>query len=272
MRASCDFVQTLHITLTEGREFSPAFRTDTAGFLLNEAAVERMHLINPVGQLLSLWGKKGRVIGVMKNFHLQSLHRTIEPLLVYFDPQHRGNLVARIQAGQTPQALSILQKVYKDVNTNYAFTYEFADDTYQRQYKSETVIQTLATYLAGLALIISCLGLFGLSTFTIEQPTKEIGVRKVLGASVDHILGLLSKDFLKLVFIALLMAYPLAWYGMNQWLERFAYRIAIQWWIFALAGLLGVIITLLIVSYQSVKAALMNAVDSLRSDQKRFNQ
>lgn len=266
MGASYDFVQTLHITLTEGREFSPAFRTDTAGFLLNEAAVERMHLTNPVGQPLSLWGKKGRVIGIMKNFHLQSLHRTIEPLLVYFDPQHRGNLVARVRAGQTPQALSILQKAYKDVNTNYAIRYEFADDTYQRQYKSETVIQELATYLAGLALIISGLGLFGLATFTIEQRTKEIGVRKVLGASVDNIIGLLSKDFLKLVFIALLIASPLGWYIMNQWLESFAYRIAIHWWIFALAGLLGVVITLLTLSYQSIKAALMNPVESLRSD------
>ncbi|RYF75963.1 MAG: FtsX-like permease family protein, partial [Cytophagaceae bacterium] len=266
MGASYDFVKTLHITLKEGREFSPTFRTDTAGFLLNEAAVELMHLKNPVGQPLSLWGKNGRVIGIMKNFHLQSLHHSIEPLLVYYDAQHRGNLTARIRADQAPQALSILQKAYKAVNPQYAFTYEFADDAYQQQYKSESVIQELATYLACLALIISCLGLFGLATFMTEQRTKEIGVRKVLGASVDNLVGLLSKDFLKLVLISLLVASPLAWYALNQWLAGFAYRITIHWWVFALAGLPVVGIALLTVSYQTLKVALMNPINSLRSE------
>lgn len=266
MGASYDFAKTLSITLKEGREFSPAFRTDTAGFLLNEAAAERMHLKNPVGQQISLWGKQGMVIGLMKNFHLQSLHRTIEPLIVYFESQPRGNAVIKLQVGKTQRALAVLQNAYKDANPTYPFLYEFADDAYRQQYKSETVIGKLITYFALLAILISCLGLFGLATYTAEQRTKEIGVRKVLGASVASIVALLSKDFLKLVLIAIIIASPIAWYAMNEWLADFAYKIDISWWVFALAGGLAVGIALLTVSFQSVKAALMNPVKSLRSE------
>ncbi|SFC10352.1 ABC transporter permease [Spirosoma endophyticum] len=266
MGASYDFAKTLNIKLKEGRSFSPAFRTDTAGFLLNEVAAERMHLKNPIGQPIDLWGKKGTVIGLMKNFHMQSLHRTIEPLIVYFEPQPRGNIVARIQAGKTQQALLILQKAHKEINPAYPFSYEFADDAFRQQYKSETIIRELATCFAVLAILISCLGLFGLAAFTAEQRTKEIGVRKVLGASVSSIITLLSTDFLKLVLLAIVIASPIAWWIMDKWLQDFAYKTELSWWIFALSGLLAVGIALLTVSFQSVKAALTNPVKSLRSE------
>ncbi|QKZ12825.1 ABC transporter permease [Spirosoma sp. KUDC1026] len=266
MGASYDFARTLNITLKEGHEFSSAFSSDTTGFLLNEAAAQQMHLIDPIGQSINLWGKQGKVIGLMRNFHLQSLHKPIEPLLVYFESQPRGNCVVRIQEGKTQAALSVMQQACRSINPTYPFTYEFADDTYRQQYKSETVIGKLVTYFASLAVLISCLGLLGLAAFTAEQRTKEIGVRKVLGASVASIVALLSKDFLKLVLIAILVASPIAWYVMHQWLQNFAYRVDIHWWVFALAGLLAVSIALLTVSIQSAKAALVNPVKSLKTE------
>ncbi|GAB3758316.1 ABC transporter permease [Spirosoma pomorum] len=266
MGASYDFARTLDITLKEGREFSSAFTSDTTGFLLNEAAAQQMHLSNPIGQSIHLWGKQGTVIGLMKNFHQQSLHKPIEPLMVYFESQPRGNCVVRIQDGKTQAALSVMKQAYQSINPTYPFTYEFADDAYRQQYKSETVIGKLVTYFASLAVLISCLGLLGLAAFTAEQRTKEIGVRKVLGASVASIVALLSQDFLKLVLIAIFLASPIAWYAMTQWLQAFAYRVDIHWWVFALAGLLAVGIALLTVSFQSIRAALVNPVKSLRSE------
>ncbi len=266
MGASYDFARTLTITLREGREFSSTFTADTSGFLLNEAAAQQMHLSNPVGQSIRLWGKQGKVIGLMKNFHLQSLHKPIEPLMVYFESQPRGNCVVQIQNGKTQEALSVIKQAYQSINPTYPFTYEFADDTYQQQYKSETVTGRMVTYFASLAVLISCLGLLGLAAFTAEQRTKEIGVRKVLGASVVSIVALLSRDFLKLVFIAIIMASPIAYYAMQQWLQHFAYHVDIHWWMFALAGLLAVSVALLTVSVQSIRAATVNPVKSLRSE------
>lgn len=261
-----DFIKTLKIKVA-GREFSKDYGTDSSNYVINQAAVKRIGYENPVGQPLTMGGRPGKIIGVMEDFHFQSLHEPIQPLILKFDPgADQKTILVRTQPGQTKQALASLEALCKRLNPKFPFTYQFVDEEYQKLYKSETVVGSLANYFAALAIFISCLGLFGLATFTAEQRTKEIGVRKVLGASVASIVTLLSKDFLKLVLIAIVIASPLAWYAMHRWLQDFAYKIDIEGWVFALAGLLAVGIALLTVSFQSVKAALMNPVKSLRSE------
>jgi putative ABC transport system permease protein len=269
-----DLIKTLKLKLT-GRDFSPEFGTDTSNYLINEATARRIGYKNRtgglagslVGQPITMWGKAGKIIGVMEDFHFQSLHIPIAPLIIRLntDPGSQ-NFLIRTQPGQTKQALASVETLWKQLNPKFPFSYRFADEEYQKLYKSEAIVGMLANYFAFLAIFISCLGLFGLSAFTAEQRTKEIGVRKVLGASVGGIVGLLSKDFLKLVLIAILIASPLSWYAMNRWLQGFAYKLDIEWWIFALAGVLAVGIALLTVSFQSIKAALMNPVKSLKTE------
>jgi putative ABC transport system permease protein len=261
-----DLVKTLKLNV-KGRDFSPAFGTDSTNYLINEAAAKLMGYRDPLGKPLTQWGRTGTIIGVVNDFHYGSLHQPIDPLVIRLSkPSLNETILVRTQPGQTSTALTSLEAIYRRFNPNIPFSYRFADAEYQKLYKSETIIGTLATLFAGLAILIACLGLFGLATFTAEQRTKEIGVRKVLGASVASLVALLSKDFLKLVLIAIVIASPLAWYAMNQWLQAFAYKIDIEWWVFALAALLAVGIALLTVSFQSVKAALMNPVKSLRSE------
>ncbi|AKD56602.1 ABC transporter permease [Spirosoma radiotolerans] len=264
MAISYDFVKTMKIKLLEGREFAKGTITDSTNYIVNEEAARRMGMKNPVGQNLKFWGKSGKIVGLIRNFHLNSLRVAIEPLILRLDSVN-NTLLVRTHPGQTEQALKSMERLAKQFNPAYPFAYRFADESFKEQYKSETLIGTLANSFAFIAIFIACLGLFGLAMFTAEQRTKEIGVRKVLGASVTSIVALLSKDFLKLVLIAILIATPLAWWTMYQWLQDFAYRIDIEWWMFALAGLLAVGIAQLTVSFQSIKAALMNPVKSLRS-------
>jgi ABC-type antimicrobial peptide transport system permease subunit len=266
MPVSYDFTNTMKVKLLDGRDFSRNYVTDSTNYLINEEAARRMGMKSPVGKDLKFWGKSGKIIGLMKNFHLNSLRVAIEPLIIRLDTTNNYTMLIRTQAGQTEQALASMQRLAKKYNPAYPFAYEFADESFEKQYKSETLIGTLANYFAVLAIFIACLGLFGLAMFTAEQRTKEIGVRKVLGASVASIVALLSKDFLRLVLIAILIATPVAWYAMNQWLQDFVYRIDIEWWMFALAGALAVAIALLTVSFQSIKAALMDPVKSLRTE------
>jgi putative ABC transport system permease protein len=262
-----DFAKTMQVKLKGGRDFSPAFGTDSNNYLINQAAAERIGYKNPVGQPLTFGYKSGTIIGVVEDYHFNSLHTAIRPLIIRLaETRSYGNILIRTQPGQTSQALSSLEALCQKRNPKFPFTYSFVDADYQKLYKSETVVGTLATVFAYLAIFIACLGLFGLAAFTAEQRTKEIGVRKVLGASVSSIVALLSKDFLKLVLISIVIASPIAWYAMNRWLQDFAYKIDIEWWVFALAGLLAVGIALLTVSLQSVKAALMNPVKSLQSE------
>ncbi|GAB3798986.1 ABC transporter permease [Spirosoma humi] len=267
-----DLMKTLKVNVT-GRDFSPEFGTDTTNYLINEAAAKRIgykaagSASSLVGQPITMWGKPGKIIGVMQDFHFQSLHIPISPLIIRLSTEPgMQNFLIRTQPGQTTQALASIEGLWKQMNPKFPFAYRFADDEYQKLYKSETVVGSLANYFAFLAIFISCLGLFGLSAFTAEQRTKEIGIRKVLGASVSSIIGLLSQDFLKLVLLAIAIASPLAWYAMNQWLQGFAYKVDLSWWVFALAGILAIGIALLTISFQSVKAALMNPVKSLRSE------
>ena len=261
-----DFAKTMNVKFVRGRDFSPVFGTDSTNYLINEAAARRMGYKDPVGQPLTFWRKPGKIIGLIEDFHFNSLHDPIKPLIIRLADNHHGNILIRTQPGQTKQALASIEALSQKLNPKFPFTYSFVDTDYAKLYTSETVVGTLSTLFAMLAIFIACLGLFGLAAFMAEQRTKEIGVRKVLGASVASLVSLLSQDFLKLVLIAIVIASPLAWVAMNRWLAGFAYKIAIEWWIFGLAGLLSVGIALLTVSFQSIKAALMNPVKSLRSE------
>ena len=262
-----DFVKTMKLQLKEGRDFSPAFSSDSVGFLLNESAVNSIGLQHPVGATLFWGNRRGTVIGVLKDFHFNSLHQTIDPLVVRLDENWGwGIILVRIRAGNTREALTGLEKLCKVINPKFPFTYQFSDLEFARLYNSETVVSTLANGFAFLATLISCLGLFGLATFTAAQRTKEIGIRKVLGATAPAIAFLLSGDFLKIVAIAIAIAFPIAWLIMHQWLQQFAYKIGMEWWMFAGAGLATLFIALLTVSYQSIKAALVNPVKSLKSE------
>ncbi|MGF7217194.1 putative permease [Spirosoma lacussanchae] len=266
MPVSYDFIRTMRVKLLDGRDFSKAIVTDSANYLINEEAARRMGMKQPVGQELTFWNKPGRIVGLIKNFHMNSLRVAIDPLILRLDTANTSTLLVRTYPGETEKALASMQLLAKRYNPAYPFDYQFADDSFERQYKSETLIGKLANYFAILAIFIACLGLFGLAMFTAEQRKKEIGVRKVMGASVASIVALLSKDFLRLVLIAIVIASPVGWYAMSRWLRDFVYRIDIEWWVFVLAGGLAVGIALLTVSFQSIKAALANPIKSLRSD------
>ena len=262
-----DFVKTLDIKLTQGRDFAQSFGTDSASYLLNETAVQKIGFTDPVGKTVFWGNRRGTVIGVLKDFHFHSMHHTIEPLIVRLDEKWGwGTILVRIQAGKISEAIASIQNICKTINPKVPFTYQFSDQEYSRLYASEQVVSKLSNYFAFLAIFISCLGLFGLAAFTAEQRTKEIGVRKVLGASGTDIVALLSAHFLKPVSIAMLIGFPIAWYLVNKWLEDFAYKTSIEWWIFGLAGMLTIVIALLTVTFQSIKSALVNPVKSLRTE------
>lgn len=265
MGVSRDFLQAYGIKLAAGQNFSGT-KADTAHFILNETAVKQAGITDPIGKRFKFHDINGQIIGVVKDFSTGSVRRTIQPLLMFSRPEYNGMVHVKTTGRQAAQALAATEKLWKKYNPGYPFEYTFLDETYDRMYRSEQRTGQLFNFFAGIAILVCCLGLFGLAAFTAEQRTKEIGVRKVLGASVVSIVGLLSKDFLKLVLIAIVIASPIAWWAMNQWLADFAYKISIGWWMFTLAGLLAVGIALVTVSFQSIKAALTNPVKSLRSE------
>ncbi|RCR65820.1 ABC transporter permease [Larkinella punicea] len=265
------YLPTLGIGVALGRNFSKAFSGDSAGVLVNEAAVRQFGWKNPVGQRITTVGDGSpgdrqtyTVVGVTKDFHFESMHQHIAPLIMYYGGD-QYQMALRIRTDNVPALLKTLEQNWK-AETDTPFSYSFLDERFNKMYESEQRIGELFGIFAGLAVFIACLGLFGLAAFTTLQRTKEIGVRKVLGASIASIVVLLSKDFLRLVFVAILIATPLGWYAMNEWLADFAYRIDLEWWVFGLAGLLAAAVALLTVSFQSIKAALVNPVKSLKSE------
>jgi hypothetical protein len=261
-----DFVKTMNLKLIEGRDFSKSF-TDTASFILNETAVNKIGFEDPVGKIITWGNRKGTVIGVLKDFHFNSLHQAIEPLIIRLDENWNwGTILVRIKAGETQRALAALQQICKELNPKFPFTYQFSDFEYGRLYTSEQVVGKLSRLFATLAIFISCLGLFGLAMFTAEQRTKEIGIRKTLGATAKNIITLLSANFLKPVAVAFFIAFPISWLTTYQWLQRFTYRVNISLWVFVLAGFIAVLIALITVSFQSFKAAIANPVKSLRTE------
>jgi ABC-type antimicrobial peptide transport system permease subunit len=214
-----------------------------------------------------MWGVKGKIIGIVKDFHFSSLHDQIKPLILHLD-EHAdyGFALVKTMPGKTKEALASLGTLSKQLNPDFQFTYSFADDDYSKLYNNEQIVSKLSNSFAFLAIFISCLGLLGLAMFTAEQRLKEIGIRKVLGASVGSLFALLSSEFLVLVIIALVIATPIAWYGMKAWLQNFAYHTPMQWWVFALSGGLIILIAMATVSFQAIKAALVNPIKSLRSE------
>ncbi len=265
-----DYIKTLAMQIMQGRDFSRSFGTDSSGIILNEAAVKLFGFKNPIGRRVDFFQgpyprKTFVVLGVVRDFNYESLRQNVGAV-AFFLGHDNGAASFRLSNTNLPALLSKMETKWKQLMPGQPFTYKFMDDSFDQVYRAEQRIGTIALTFAVLAIFIACLGLFGLAAFTAEQRTKEIGVRKVLGASVSSIVTLLSKDFLKLVLIAIVIASPIAWWAMNRWLQDFAYKIDIEWWVFALAGLLAVGIALLTVSFQSVKAALMNPVKSLRSE------
>ena len=262
-----DLIKTLNLQLIAGRDFSKDFGTDSVGYILNEEALKKTGYKDPIGRSLTFWGKKGTIIGILKDFHFNSVHESIKPLIMHYgEKDDWGNVLVRTQAGKTQQAVSGLEQLCHQLNPKFPFTYRFADEEYRKLYKSEAIVHNLSNCFAGLGIFISCLGLLGLAMFTAEQRTKEFGVRKVLGAGAGTLFALLSKDFLVLVLIAFLLASPLAWWAMHGWLQNFAYHIKVEWWVFLLAGALAFLIALLTVSFQAIKVAVANPVRSLRTE------
>lgn len=268
-----DYLSTLGMKLVAGRNFSPAFGTDSTGVIINETAARTFGWSqNAVGRTLTnpKMGEQGKetifkVIGVVQDFHFRSLHEPIAPLAMLLGG-NAGSVVVKAKTKDVAGLLASVKKQWETFNTGEPFRYAFLDESYQATYQAELKTGRILGLFAGLTIFIACLGLFGLAAFTAEQRTKEIGIRKVLGASVINVVALLSKEFLRLVGIAVVLATPLAWYAMNRWLQDFAYRIDISWWIFALAGILALVIALLTVSFQAIKAALANPVKSLGSE------
>ncbi len=262
-----DFIKTLHIQMLRGRDFSKDFATDSVNYIINETALKIIGYKEPIGRPLTLWGTKGTIIGVVKDFHFNSLHTAINPLMLRLGESFDGGIaLVKTEPGKAKEALASLETVYKELNPKVPFTYKFSDEEYQELYKSEQVVSQLANYFAFLAIFISCLGLLGLVMFTAEQRTKEFGIRKVLGASPVILFNLLSKEFLVLVLIAIMIASPVAWYFTNQWLQDFAYKTNLSWWMFVIAGSLAILIALVTISFQSVKAAIANPVKALRME------
>ncbi|WP_128546999.1 ABC transporter permease [Larkinella soli] len=265
------YIPTLGMKMTAGRNFSREFGTDSAAIVINETAARTLGWgKNALGHTLSRTDNEGRattyrIIGIVKDFHFRTLHEPITPLVMVLS-RNTGAMIAKVRTTDLPGLLADTKKQWDDLRTDLPFQYSFLDERFRMSYQAEQKIGRILGLFAGLTIFVACLGLFGLATFTARQRTKEIGVRKVLGASVAGIVTLLSKDFLKLVLIALGLASPLAWWVMNLWLQEFAYKITIEWWMFALAGLTAVAIALLTVSFQSIKAALINPVKSLRSE------
>ncbi|MCE6988742.1 ABC transporter permease [Dyadobacter sp. CY323] len=262
-----DFAKTMNIEMVDGRDFSKDFAADTANYIINEAAAKMMKMKDPVGKQVKFWMGKGTIVGVMKDFHLSTFHQAIKPVvLVNYKGLNTEHLMIRAQPGKTKEALAHIEKVTKSLNPEYPFSYHFLDENYEKMYRSEMVVNTLIKWFGMLAIVISCLGLLGLAAFTAEQRTKEIGIRKVMGANVANVVALLSKDFVKLVLLAILLSTPLTWYATSHWLKSFVYRIDLSWEIFAIAGGIAIAIALFTVSFQSIKAAIVNPVKSLKAE------
>jgi putative ABC transport system permease protein len=260
-----DFIDVFNIKLLEGEGFLGT-QADSGRYILNETAVKKIGLKNPVGKYFNFHNVKGTVVGVAKDFHFASLHQSIEPLIIFHQPGWYQRINIKTDGKNAKVAIAAAEKIWKRYNPNLNFTYEFLDDTYTKMYQTDQRSGSLFNIFAAIAIFISCLGLFGLATFTAERRVKEIGIRKVLGASVSQIIGLLSKDFLLLVVLAFLIAAPISWFFMSQWLQDFVYRIDLSWWMFALAGFLAIVIAFATVSAQSIRAAGANPVQSLRTE------
>ncbi|WP_345950762.1 ABC transporter permease [Mucilaginibacter sp. PAMB04274] len=262
-----DFGKTIGWQIIKGRDFSRAYAADSSGIILNEAATKMMGFKEPIGQTINYNGKALTVTGVIKNMIMESPYTAVQPTVFMINYGWISTITIRLKPNMpASEALGKVEAVFKRINPGSPFAYQFTDETYGRKFTAEQRIGNLATFFAILAIVISSLGLFGLASFVAEQRTKEIGVRKVLGASVYNLWNMLSKEFITLVIISCAIAIPIAWYFLNQWLQVYEYRTVISWWVFALSATGALAITLLTVSFQAIKAALANPVKSLRTE------
>ncbi|MGN6619296.1 MAG: ABC transporter permease [Ilyomonas sp.] len=265
-----DYINQYKIKMVAGRGFSREFGTDTTqAMVLNEAAVKMFGYNSPqqaIGKRFKQWGREGKIIGVMKDFHYRSLQKDIKPLSMRIEPDGCNLVSINVSSNNLPSTIAAIENKWKSLIPNRPFSYFFLDEFFNKQYRSEERFGKLFLNFAALAIFISCLGLLGLSSYSTIQRTKEIGIRKVMGASVTSIVNLLSTDFLKLVFLSFFIAAPVAWFFMHKWLLDFAYRININWWAFILAGATAVFIALFTISFQAIKAAISNPVKSLRTE------
>ena len=265
-----DFIPAMNVNLAAGRNFdgTPA---DATGIMLNETAVKTLGLTDPVGKTCRVANTEGTIIGIVSDFHFKDLHSPIEPLAIMANEYWKYSfmrtvLYLKTSAHNASQAIAAVEKLWKQYEADLPFTYQFIDDEFDMIYKTDLRTGILFRYFAMIAILISCLGLFGLVTYTAETKTKEIGIRKVLGASVKDIVTMLSKEFLILVGIAMLIAFPLAYYWLDRILQSYAYRIDIQWWMFALTGIITVVLTILTVGWQAIKAATADPVKAIKSE------
>ncbi|WP_316752338.1 ABC transporter permease [Pedobacter gandavensis] len=263
---SADMVETLGMKMAAGRSFSDQYGSDSAKVLVNEAAIKVMGLKDPVGKIFGIWGQDYQIIGVIKDFNYESLHQEVKPLFFRFSDKNLNRVMIKMKAGTEKETISGILEFYKKFNPGYILNYRFLDQDFQDQYVAETRVAVLSRYFSALAVIISCLGLFGLATFTAERRLKEIGIRKVLGASEGSIIMILSKDFTKPVIAAILIALPVSYIMTQYWLNTFAYRIELQLWYFVGAGLLALLISWLTVAIQAVKAATVSPIQCLKAD------
>ncbi|HXB42720.1 MAG TPA: FtsX-like permease family protein, partial [Puia sp.] len=267
-----DYIKTLGMQIIKGRDFSKDFVSDSSAVIINETTAKLLGFDEPVGK--NIYGTYNsasnqripyNIIGVVRNFNYESLKQNVGPLSLFLRPS-TGLVSIKITGANIPDVLKQAENKWKAMAPGMPFSYRFLDESFNEMYRSEQRIGKIILIFSTLAILIACLGLFGLSTFIAEQRTKEIGIRKVLGASVQGLVQLLSKDFIKLVAISFVIAAPLAWWFMSKWLQDFAYRVDISWWIFLLAGVLAFVIAIATVSFQAIKAALMNPVTSLRTE------
>ena len=266
MQTSHGFLDVMKMELAAGRDFSKEFGTDSMNVIVNEAAVRAMGFDDPIGQAVRVWGRDGQIIGVVKDFHIASLYDPIDPMVMRLNPEDASQTYIRPAPGQTAEAIVAFETVFKEFNPNYPMEHDFVDAFFERQYRSEIVVGKLSRWFTGLAIFIACLGLFGLASFTAERRTKEIGIRKVLGASVSGLVGLLGREFVVLVLVAFVVAAPISAVLMNNWLADFEFHTELGWQVFASAILGVILITTATVGFQSVRAALANPADSLRSE------
>jgi putative ABC transport system permease protein len=266
------FIPAYGMQMAAGRNFSKEYSTDTANFIINEMTVKALGWPSAgaaVGKDFKYGQTRGHIIGVVRDFHFESMHQPIVPMILVLLPpsvNYYNNVSVKIAGNNIPASIAHLDAVWKKYLPEVPFQSTFLDENFDALYKSEQKQGSIFTVFAFIAIFIACLGLFGLSAFSITQRIKEIGIRKVLGASTATIVGLLSKDFLKLVAVAAVIAFPVAWYVMHNWLQDFAYRINMPWWIFLLAGIIAAAVALCTISFQAIKAALSNPVKSLRTE------
>jgi len=265
MSVEQNFLSVLNLKLAQGKGFSGT-KADSTNYILNETAVAAMGIKDPVGKRFTFHDTRGTIVGVVKDFHFKDMHNKIEPAILFYNPGWRWKMYIKTNGRDAPKAIAAAEKLWRQYNPNYPFEYTFLDDSFNNLYKSDTRIGKLFNCFAVITILISCLGLFGLVTYTAESKVKEIGVRKVLGANVGQIVNMLSKEFLQLIIISAVIAFPAAWLGLTRFLQGYAYQTDLSWWAFALAGIITFVIAIVTISFQAIKAALANPVKSLRTE------